>query len=131
MTSPTRAGDRDRESTATLLGQALAEGYLDLPEYENRLQTAFTAQTADDLRALTTDLPVAELRRNDPRRRAARRAAVRRSVQLHLAHSQDTRAVLLMPLRGLLRLRFETPDLRLLIFRLALEGVIVVLIVLV
>ena len=46
MTSPTRAGDRDRESTATLLGQALAEGYLDLPEYENRLQTAFTAQTA-------------------------------------------------------------------------------------
>ncbi len=85
MTSPTRAGDRDRESTATLLGQALAEGYLDMPEYENRLQTAFTAQTADDLRALTTDLPVAELRRNDPRRRAARRAAVRRSVQLHLA----------------------------------------------
>ena len=63
MTSPTRAGDRDRESTATLLGQALAEGYLDLPEYENRLQTAFTAQTADDLRALTTDLPVAAMRR--------------------------------------------------------------------
>ena len=85
MTTPTRVGDRDRESTATLLGQALAEGYLDMTEYENRLQTAFSAQTTDVLQTLTADLPVTELRRHDPRRTAARRTAARRSVQLHLA----------------------------------------------
>ena len=62
-----RAGDRERESTATLLGLALAQGYLEMPEYESRLQTAFTAQTAPELRQLTADLPVAQLRRDDPR----------------------------------------------------------------
>lgn len=89
MTAPVtptlRAGDRDREATAALLGQALAQGYLDMPEYESRLQAAFTAQTTPELRQLTSDLPLAQLRRNDPRRNAARRAAARRSVQIHLA----------------------------------------------
>lgn len=85
MTSPLRAGDRDRESTATLLGQALAQGYLSMSEYESRLQDAFAAQTADELRPLTSDLPARDLRRADPRRAAARRTAARRSVALHLA----------------------------------------------
>lgn len=80
-----RAGDRDRETTASHLGQALAQGYLDMPEYERRVQAAFTAPTAAELRGLLADLPVAELRRNDPRRRAARQAAARMSVRLHLA----------------------------------------------
>ena len=80
-----RAGDRERDSSATLLGLALAQGYLEMPEYESRLQTAFTAQTTPELRQLTSDLPVAQLRQNDPRRHAARRAAARRSVQIHLA----------------------------------------------
>lgn len=80
-----RAGDTDREKTATLLGQALAGGYLDMAEYEARLQTAFTAPTRADLRALTADLPVEHLRRTDPRRRAARTRAARRSVQFHVA----------------------------------------------
>ncbi|MCV7152909.1 DUF1707 domain-containing protein [Mycolicibacterium pyrenivorans] len=79
-----RAGDRDREATAETLGQALAQGYLDIPEYENRLQNTFRAQTTPELRQLTSDLPVAQLRRNDPRRHAARRAAARRAVQIHL-----------------------------------------------
>ncbi|MGB7361367.1 MAG: DUF1707 domain-containing protein, partial [Mycobacterium sp.] len=30
VTPGLRAGDRDRESVATLLGQALAQGYLDM-----------------------------------------------------------------------------------------------------
>lgn len=87
MTAPTapRAGDRDRESTATLLGQALAQGYLTMTEYEHRLQSAFAAQTTPELRELTSDLPWAELSRHDPRRHAARRAAARRAVHLHLA----------------------------------------------
>ena len=40
-----RAGDPDREKTADLLGQALAQGYLEMPEYEARLQAAFAATT--------------------------------------------------------------------------------------
>jgi fatty acid desaturase len=80
-----RAGDRDRETTANDLGQALAQGYLDMPEYERRVQAAFAAQTNAELRQLLADLPVGHLRRSDPRRRAARRRAARMSVRLHLA----------------------------------------------
>ena len=83
--SPIRAGDRERETTARQLGQALAEGYLDMSEYERRVSSAFAAQTTADLRLLLADLPVAQLRRTDPRRRAARRAAARMSVRLHVA----------------------------------------------
>ena len=84
MTAPIRAGDREREHTATLLGQAFTEGYLAMNEYEERLHAAFAAHTTGELRALTADLPVAALRRNDPRGRAARQAVIRRSVQIHL-----------------------------------------------
>ena len=80
-----RAGDRDRATTADQLGQALAQGYLDMPEYEQRVSAAYAARTANELRQLTTDLPVAKLRRDDPRRRAARAAGARTSVHLHLA----------------------------------------------
>ncbi len=89
MTAPTapsiRAGDHERETTAGQLGQALAQGYLAMDEYETRLQAAFGAHTTAELRRLVADLPLAQLRRNDPRRRAARRAAARRGVQIHLA----------------------------------------------
>ena len=86
ITSPNvRAGDPDREATAHLLGQALGHGYLDMAEFENRVQSAFAAHSTVELRQLTADLPVAWLRRNDPRRRAARHAAARMSVRLHLA----------------------------------------------
>ena len=82
MTAPTaqpvRAGDREREKTADHLGQALAQGYLAMDEYETRLQAAFAANTAPELRRLVADLPLAELRRNDPRCREARRRAARR-----------------------------------------------------
>ena len=74
MTAPTapsvRAGDREREKTANQLGQALAQGYLAMDEYETRLQAAFAAHTTAELRQLVADLPLAQLRRNDPRRRA-------------------------------------------------------------
>jgi hypothetical protein len=87
MTAPTaiRAGDRERERTANQLGQALAQGYLAMDEYETRLQSAFAAHTTTELRELVADLPLARLRRDDPQRRAARRAAARRGVQIHLA----------------------------------------------
>ncbi|MDT5065426.1 MAG: hypothetical protein QOK02_1581 [Mycobacterium sp.] len=80
-----RAGDRDREETANLLGQALAQGYIDMSEYERRVQTAFATHTTAGLRELVADLPLAYLRRTDPRKRAARQRAARMSVRLHLA----------------------------------------------
>lgn len=80
-----RAGDPDREKTADLLGQALAQGYLEMPEYEARLQDAFAATTRPQLHELTADLPVERLKRDDPRRWEARRRAARRSVRFHLA----------------------------------------------
>ena len=80
-----RAGDRERERTANQLGQALAQGYLVMEEYETRLQAAFAAHTTGELRHLVADLPLARLRRNDPQRVAARRKAARRGVQAHLA----------------------------------------------
>jgi hypothetical protein len=84
-TTTTRAGDREREATATTLGQALAEGYLDMTEYEQRVRLAFSAQTTDELGRLLGDLPVHHLRLRDPRRRAARQAAARMSIRLHVA----------------------------------------------
>jgi hypothetical protein len=89
MTTPTtpavRAGDRERERTADQLGQALAQGYLAMDEYETRLQAAFAANTTAELHPLVADLPLVQLRRNDPRRREARRKAARRSVHFHTA----------------------------------------------
>jgi Domain of unknown function (DUF1707)/2TM domain len=87
MTVPTtvRVGDDDRTRTANLLGLALAKGYLDMPAYEQRLESAFTAQTSAELHALTVDLPVDTLRRNDPARQAERRRAAWRGVRWHLA----------------------------------------------
>ena len=70
--TPVLVGDRDRENTANVLGQALAQGYLDITEYERRVQAGFAAHTAEELRQLVTDLPVARLRRSDPSRAAAR-----------------------------------------------------------
>ena len=86
MTAPVasvRAGDSDRENTANQLGQALSQGYLAMDEYENRLQAAFGAHTTAERRRLVADLPLAQLRRNDPQRQAARRRAARLGVRIH------------------------------------------------
>ena len=65
--------------------KALAQGYLAIDEYEKRLQAVFAAHTTVELHQLVADLPLAHLRRNDPRRQAARRAAARRGILIHLA----------------------------------------------
>lgn len=83
-TTPTLAGTRDREKTADVLGQALAQGYLQVDEYDRRLQTAFQTHTTQELRELLAVLPLDRIRRHDPRRRAARVAAARRGVRAHL-----------------------------------------------
>jgi hypothetical protein len=80
-----RVGDREREKVISRLGQALAQGYLSIPDYETRLDQAFAAETAGALGQVLGDLPLGRIARDDPRRRAAKVAAARRGVRFHLA----------------------------------------------
>ena len=85
-TSPSdRAGDRDRQEAAARLGQAFAQGYLEMDEYEERVGVVFRTHTTGELQELLADLPLDRIRRADPRRRAARIAAARRGVRIHLS----------------------------------------------
>ncbi|HTY31592.1 DUF1707 domain-containing protein [Mycobacterium sp.] len=79
-----RIGNRDRQTTADRLGQALAQGYLELDEYEQRVQRVFQTHTAGELTEVVADLPLHRLWRADPRRRAAKAAAARLGVRIHL-----------------------------------------------
>ena len=80
-----RVGDREREEVIARLGQAFAQGYLALPDYESRLDEAVRAATRGEVNQVLGDLPVGKIVRDDPQRRAARRAAARRGVHMHLA----------------------------------------------
>jgi Domain of unknown function (DUF1707)/2TM domain len=80
-----RVGDREREKVVTRLGQAFAQGYLSSLEYETRLDRALQAHVAGALNETLGDLPIKRIARSDPRRRAARIAAARRGVRIHLA----------------------------------------------
>ena len=48
------------------------------------MQAVFQTHTAGELTGLLADLPLDRIRRADPRRRAARMAAARRGVRIHL-----------------------------------------------
>ncbi|MYW46531.1 DUF1707 domain-containing protein [Streptomyces sp. SID161] len=52
-----RASDADRERVAEVLRDAVAEGRLDMEEFEERLEAAYTARTYGELAPLTRDLP--------------------------------------------------------------------------
>ncbi|WP_232666153.1 DUF1707 SHOCT-like domain-containing protein [Pseudonocardia sp. TRM90224] len=52
-----RVSDDEREVVATRIRDAAAEGRLTLEEADERQVAAYAARTADDLAALTTDLP--------------------------------------------------------------------------
>ncbi|MQY32183.1 hypothetical protein SRB17_01250 [Streptomyces sp. RB17] len=54
-----RASDSDRERVAEVLRDALAEGRLDMEEFEERLEAAYKARTYGELAPLTRDLPAA------------------------------------------------------------------------
>ncbi|MFC8436355.1 DUF1707 domain-containing protein [Streptomyces sp. NPDC057253] len=53
-----RASDADRERVAEVLRDALAEGRLDMEEFEERLETTYKARTYGELAPITRDLPV-------------------------------------------------------------------------
>jgi len=54
-----RASDADRERVAEVLRDALAEGRLDMEEFEERLEATYQARTYGELTPITRDLPVA------------------------------------------------------------------------
>ena len=53
-----RASDAERESVVAALRDAYTEGRLTLDEFTERTADAYAGRTWDDLRSLTTDLPV-------------------------------------------------------------------------
>ncbi|MFD9435217.1 DUF1707 domain-containing protein [Streptomyces sp. NPDC060002] len=54
-----RASDADRERVVEVLRDALAEGRLDMTEFEERLEETYKARTYGELAPITRDLPVA------------------------------------------------------------------------
>ncbi|MEU8968688.1 DUF1707 domain-containing protein [Streptomyces monashensis] len=54
-----RASDADRERVAEVLREALAEGRLDMAEFEERLEATYQARTYGELAPITRDLPTA------------------------------------------------------------------------
>ncbi|CAM5606833.1 hypothetical protein SCALM49S_03453 [Streptomyces californicus] len=52
-----RASDTERERIAELLREAVAEGRLDMDEFDQRLETAYKARTHGELEPLVHDLP--------------------------------------------------------------------------
>ncbi|MFG3657272.1 DUF1707 domain-containing protein [Streptomyces sp. NPDC047706] len=52
-----RASDADRERVAEVLRDALAEGRLDMTEFEERLDATYQARTYGELTPITRDLP--------------------------------------------------------------------------
>lgn len=54
---PLRASHADRERTAALLRQAMADGYLSVEELEERLGGTFAAKHLEELDRLLADLP--------------------------------------------------------------------------
>ncbi|MFF7470497.1 DUF1707 domain-containing protein [Streptomyces sp. NPDC008092] len=54
-----RASDADRERVAEILRDALAEGRLDMAEFEERLEATYQARTYGELTPITRDLPPA------------------------------------------------------------------------
>ncbi|WP_103532493.1 DUF1707 domain-containing protein [Streptomyces sp. SM11] len=52
-----RASDAERERIAELLREAVAEGRLDMDEFDQRLETTYKARTHGELEPLVQDLP--------------------------------------------------------------------------
>src|SRR4051812_12543060 len=56
-----RASDSDRERVSEVLRDALAEGRLDMEEFEERLDATYKARTDGELAPITRDLPVGQV----------------------------------------------------------------------
>jgi uncharacterized protein DUF1707 len=65
-----RASDAEREATVAKLRRAHADGRIDTPELEERVERAYAARTTDELARLVLDLPAERPRLQPPRRHA-------------------------------------------------------------
>ncbi|MEU4348721.1 DUF1707 domain-containing protein [Streptomyces sp. NPDC023838] len=61
-----RASDAERERVAEALRDAVAEGRLDMEEFEERLEAAYKARTHGELAPLVRDLPTPAVRPPSP-----------------------------------------------------------------
>jgi hypothetical protein len=61
-----RASDANRDTTASLLSTAFAEGRLTAGEHDQRLSAAYAARTWQELRQLTADLPAPQATATSP-----------------------------------------------------------------
>jgi Domain of unknown function (DUF1707) len=77
-----RAADSDRDQIAERLADALAEGRLDLGEYDTRLQQAMAAKTLGELERIVDDLPLSKAQLESERQAAEerRRNAARKAM---------------------------------------------------
>ncbi|MFC9898259.1 DUF1707 domain-containing protein [Nocardia sp. NPDC127579] len=57
ISTGTRASDAERATVVELLGRHLADGRLDLAEYDKRVAQTYATTTREDLGSVLTDLP--------------------------------------------------------------------------
>jgi hypothetical protein len=53
----TRASDAERDKVVRLLGRHMADGRIDLAEYDQRIARVYATTTRDDLQLVLSDLP--------------------------------------------------------------------------
>ncbi|HEX5598952.1 MAG TPA: DUF1707 domain-containing protein [Micromonosporaceae bacterium] len=91
-----RVGHEQRTKVLDLLSKALAEGYLELPEYEERMTAVTSAKTASELTRQLADLPLPF--QWDPRQHrvsALQMQAVARGVENNSAKTRSTAGLIL------------------------------------
>ncbi|WP_330229368.1 DUF1707 domain-containing protein [Nocardia sp. NBC_00508] len=71
ISTGTRASNAERDTVVRLLGRHMADGRIDVVEYDQRVAQVYATATRDDLRLVLSDLP-------EPAKGAAEPAAARR-----------------------------------------------------
>ncbi|MBF6336067.1 DUF1707 domain-containing protein [Nocardia abscessus] len=57
ISTGTRASNAERDAVVGLLGRHMADGRIDLPEYDQRVAQVYATTDRDDLRLVLSDLP--------------------------------------------------------------------------
>ncbi|MGK8512104.1 DUF1707 SHOCT-like domain-containing protein [Nocardia asiatica] len=57
ISTGTRASNAERDAVVRLLGRHMADGRIDLPEYDQRVAQVYATTDRDDLRLVLSDLP--------------------------------------------------------------------------
>ncbi|BDT96708.1 MULTISPECIES: DUF1707 SHOCT-like domain-containing protein [Nocardia] len=57
ISTGTRASNAERDAVVRLLGRHMADGRLDLPEYDQRVAQVYATTDREDLRSVLSDLP--------------------------------------------------------------------------